>query len=38
LFPLAVVLGTLYYRTHRMAPSVAVHAALNATSATLLFW
>jgi membrane protease YdiL (CAAX protease family) len=32
LFVLALVLGTLYYRTHRMAPSVIVHAALNATS------
>jgi len=38
LFPLAVVLGALYYRTHRMAPSVAVHAALNATSVIVFLW
>jgi hypothetical protein len=32
LFLLALVLGTLYYRTHRIVPSIVVHAALNATS------
>ena len=35
LFLLALVLGTLYYRTHRIMPSIVVHAALNATSLTL---
>jgi membrane protease YdiL (CAAX protease family) len=35
LFVLAVVLGFLYFRTHRIAPSVVVHAALNAASLTL---
>jgi membrane protease YdiL (CAAX protease family) len=38
LFFLALVLGTLYFRTHRMAPSMAVHAALNATSLALAWW
>jgi len=39
LFLLALVLGTLYYRTHRIVPSVAVHVSLNATStALLLLW
>lgn len=32
LFPFAVVLGILYYRTHRIVPSIALHMALNATS------
>jgi membrane protease YdiL (CAAX protease family) len=32
LFLLAIVLGTLYFRTHRIMPSIVVHAALNATS------
>ena len=36
LIPLAAVLGTLYYRTHRLAPSVVAHAAFNA--AGLLLW
>jgi membrane protease YdiL (CAAX protease family) len=35
LFFLAVVLGTLYHRSHRIVPSVAAHAALNAASLTL---
>ncbi|MBN1909923.1 MAG: CPBP family intramembrane metalloprotease [Pirellulales bacterium] len=37
LFPFALVLGTLYCRTHRILPSIITHAALNATS-LLLFW
>ncbi len=37
LFFFALVLGTLYYRTHRLAPSVVTHAALNATT-LLLLW
>ena len=32
LFLLALVLGTLYYRTHRVTPSIVVHMCLNATS------
>ena len=36
LIPLAAVLGTLYYRTHRLAPSVVAHAAFNV--AGLLWW
>ena len=36
LIPLAAVLGTLYCRTHRLAPSVVAHAAFNV--AGLLWW
>jgi membrane protease YdiL (CAAX protease family) len=36
LFLLALVLGTLYHRTHRIVPAVVVHMALNATSTALL--
>jgi membrane protease YdiL (CAAX protease family) len=36
IFFFAIVLGLLYNRTHRAAPSIAVHMALNATSLTLL--
>jgi len=32
LFFLAVVLGVVYYRTHRITPVIVVHLALNATS------
>lgn len=32
LFFLAVVLGIVYYRTHRITPVIVVHLALNATS------
>ena len=32
LFVFAAVLGTVYYRTHRIMPSVVIHMALNATS------
>jgi membrane protease YdiL (CAAX protease family) len=37
LFPFALVLGYLYYRTHRIVPSMALHLALNGTS-LLLAW
>jgi len=36
LVPFAVVLGILYYRTHRIVPSLALHVCLNATSLALL--
>jgi membrane protease YdiL (CAAX protease family) len=38
LFVLALVLGWLYQRTHRLWPSVALHTALNATSVAMLFF
>jgi membrane protease YdiL (CAAX protease family) len=37
LFPFALVLGTLYCRTHRIVPSIVMHAALNTTSLVLLW-
>jgi membrane protease YdiL (CAAX protease family) len=37
LFFFALVLGALYYRTHRIAPSTVTHAALNATTMALVF-
>jgi membrane protease YdiL (CAAX protease family) len=37
LFFFALVLGTLYYRTHRLLPLIVLHAALNGTS-LLLAW
>jgi membrane protease YdiL (CAAX protease family) len=37
LFFFALVLGTLYYRTHRILPSIVLHAALNGTS-LMLAW
>ncbi len=37
LFFFALVLGAIYYRTHRIAPSTVTHAALNATMMALLF-
>ena len=37
LFFLALVLGTLYHRTHRLAPSLVLHMAFNATSVLLFF-
>lgn len=37
LFFLALVLGWLYQRTHRLWPCVVLHTALNATSVALLF-
>jgi membrane protease YdiL (CAAX protease family) len=32
LFVLALALGIVYYRTHRIVPAIVIHAALNATS------
>ncbi len=37
LFFFALALGTLYYRTHRITPSLMLHAALNFTSLALLW-
>jgi membrane protease YdiL (CAAX protease family) len=37
LFVLALVFGTLYQRTHRLAPSLVLHMAFNATSIVLFF-
>ncbi len=37
LFPLALVFGVLYHRTRRLAPSLVLHIAFNATSILLLF-
>ena len=37
LFFLALVLGTLYRRTHRIAPSLVLHMAFNATGIALVF-
>jgi len=37
LFPFAWLLGFLYYRTHRLIPSIVVHAGLNGTS-LLVAW
>lgn len=36
LFFFATILGTLYYRTHSAMPSIVLHAALNATSFTMV--
>jgi len=36
LFLFALVLGTLYYRTHRIVPSIVTHVAFNGFSLTLL--
>jgi len=38
LFPFALVLGFLYFRTHRIVPSIVLHMSLNATSVALLMW
>lgn len=35
LFFFALVLGTLYYRTHRIMPAIVTHMALNVTSLSL---
>ena len=37
LFLLALALGWLYQRTHRLMPSVVLHLCLNATSMALLW-
>ena len=34
----AAVLGTLYYRTHRLVPAIVLHMGLNATSVALAWW
>lgn len=34
----AFVLGTLYYRTHRIVPSIVLHMSLNATSVAMALW
>jgi hypothetical protein len=36
IFFFAIVLGLLYYRTHRAVPSIALHMALNASSLAVL--
>jgi membrane protease YdiL (CAAX protease family) len=36
LFFFALILGVLYHRTHRLAPSLALHVGLNLTSLVLL--
>jgi membrane protease YdiL (CAAX protease family) len=38
LFVLALVLGYLYQRTHRLWPCILVHAGLNACSVLMLWW
>ncbi len=38
LFFIALVLGTFFYRTHRLAPSITTHAALNATTLAISYW
>ncbi len=35
LLPFAAALGTLYYRTHRIVPSIVLHMTLNASSLAL---
>ncbi len=35
---LAVVLGGLYYRTHRIVPAIVLHMAFNATGVILALW
>jgi len=37
LLPFALLLGLLYYRTHRLGPPLALHMALNATT-LLMAW
>jgi len=32
LFPFAIILGTLYWRTHRIVPAIVLHMSLNAAS------
>jgi len=34
----ALMLGTLYCRTHRIVPSIVLHMALNATSLAMAWW
>jgi len=35
LFLFSLILGTLYYRTHRILPAIVLHMTLNFTSLTL---
>ena len=38
LFLFAMILGTLYFRTHRLVPSIALHMSLNLTSLTMAWF
>ena len=38
LFFLALVLGYLYHQTHRLLPSLVVHALLNGSTFLTLWW
>ena len=38
LFPFAIMLGLLYYRTHRIVPSIVLHAVLNTVSLALAWY
>ncbi len=38
LFPLALALGYLYFRTHRIVPSLLLHLGFNASSMTMFFY
>lgn len=38
IFVLAVALGALYFRTHRIVPSVVLHMAFNAVGVVLAIW
>lgn len=38
LFPFALVLGALYWRTSRILPAATLHMALNTTSILLAYW
>ena len=37
LFFLALIFGVLYHRTHRIAPSLVLHMAFNATEIVFFF-
>jgi hypothetical protein len=37
LLPLAIVLGILYYRTHRILPGIVLHMAFNAVAVVAAF-
>jgi membrane protease YdiL (CAAX protease family) len=38
IFLLAAVLGGLYFRTHRIVPSIVLHMAFNATGVVVALW
>lgn len=38
LFPVALVLGTLYFRTHRLLPAITYHMALNSVSLAMALY